>query len=178
MEDENKINMEINAENGETPLYDSNVLDFKGELLSIDTQVINYVLDEITTRFKLEDFSQFKTEKQVLHYFYYKEESSLGGIDMNFKDNEMQKLFFKSLATDFIEYKYSTNVYLTDVRNKINEKIDNIIAKINNLTDLDTFILNEEYMNNFKTDKIPKFLEKNIFDAIEALKLFLLINNS
>ena len=171
MEDENKINMEINAENGETPLYDSNVLDFKGELLSIDTQVINYVLDEITTRFKLEDFSQFKTEKQVLHYFYYKEESSLGGIDMNFKDNEMQKLFFKSLATDFIEYKYSTNVYLTDVRNKINEKIDNIIAKINNLTDLDTFNLNEEYMNNFKTDKIPKFLEKNIFDAIEALNL-------
>ena len=171
MEDENKINMEINAENGETPLYDSNVLDFKGELLSIDTQVINYVLDEITTRFKLEDFSQFKTEKQVLHYFYYKEESSLGGIDMNFKDNEMQKLFFKSLATDFIEYKYSTNVYLTDVRNKINEKIDNIIAKINNLTDLDTFNLNEEYKNNFKTDKIPKFLEKNIFDAIEALNL-------
>ena len=171
MEDENKINMEINAENGETPLYDSNVLDFKGELLSIDTQVINYVLDKITTRFKLEDFSQFKTEKQVLHYFYYKEESSLGGIDMNFKDNEMQKLFFKSLATDFIEYKYSTNVYLTDVRNKINEKIDNIIAKINNLTDLDTFNLNEEYMNNFKTDKIPKFLEKNIFDAIEALNL-------
>ena len=171
MEDENKINMEINAENGETPLYDSNVLDFKGELLSIDTQVINYVLDEITNRFKLEDFSQFKTEKQVLHYFYYKEESSLGGIDMNFKDNEMQKLFFKSLATDFIEYKYSTNVYLTDVRNKINEKIDNIIAKINNLTDLDTFNLNEEYMNNFKTDKIPKFLEKNIFDAIEALNL-------
>ena len=171
MEDENKINMENNAENGETPLYDSNVLDFKGELLSIDTQVINYVLDEITTRFKLEDFSQFKTEKQVLHYFYYKEESSLGGIDMNFKDNEMQKLFFKSLATDFIEYKYSTNVYLTDVRNKINEKIDNIIAKINNLTDLDAFNLTEEYMNNFKTDKIPKFLEKNIFDAIEALNL-------
>ena len=61
MEDENQINMANNAENGETPLYDSNVLDFKGELLSIDTQVINYVLDEITTRFKLEDFSKFET---------------------------------------------------------------------------------------------------------------------
>ena len=171
MENENKINIENNVENETTPQYDSTVLDFKGELLSIDTEVITYVLSEITNRFKLEDFSKFETEKQVLHYFYYKEESSLGGIDINFKDNEMQKLFFKSLATDFIEYKYSTNVYLTDVRNKINEKIDNIIAKINNLTDLDTFNLNEEYMNNFKTDKIPKFLEKNIFDAIEALNL-------
>ena len=171
MENENKINIENNVENETTPQYDSTVLDFKGELLSIDTEVITYVLSEITNRFKLEDFSKFETEKQVLHYFYYKEESSLGGIDMNFKDNELQKLFFKNLATDFIEDKYSTNVYLTDLRNKINKKIDKIIAKINKLTDLNNFNLNQEYINQFETDKIPKFLEKNIFDAIETLNL-------
>ena len=83
---------------------------------------------------------------------------------MNFKDNEMQKLFFKSLATDFIEYKYSTNVYLTDVRNKINEKIDNIIAKINNLTDLDAFNLTEEY-NCIHSSSSTSFFRSSIISG-------------
>ena len=171
MEDLNSINMINNEENKKTPEYDNNVFEFKGELISISTEVINVVLSEINERFKLEDFSLFETEKQVLDYFYYKEKASLESIDLNFKEDENQKQFLKSFVNEIIEEKYQINESLTDKRNKIDKKLNEIIEEIKKCKDINSYNLSRKYIKLFKSDKIPSFLEKKIFDAIEVLIL-------
>ena len=171
MENENIINMEINnAENKKTPEYDKNIIEFKGEIISLDTHAVNIILNEISTTFVLEDFSKNETEIEVLDYFYTREKKILEEIDVNFKDNQTQ-LFLKSQLTQFIEQKYKSNQSLSYWKNSIDGKINEILEKINKYTDIDTFNLSEEYWNHFGTDEIPKFLEKNIVDEIETLKL-------
>jgi len=167
----NMINTNNNNQNETTPQCSSNAFQFKGELVSINDDVLNLVLSEISQRFVLEDFSEYKTEKQVFDYFYYKEKSSLGSIDLNFKDNEIQRQFLKNFVSELIQEKYKSNKSLTDMRNKIDKKMNEIIEDIQNCKNLDYFNLSEKYMNKFKTDKIPQFLEKNIFDAIEFIRL-------
>ena len=168
---QNNINIDNNNDNKITPQYDSNVFEFKGELIFIDSEVINLVINEISKRFILEDFSKFETEKQVLDYFYNKEKSSLGSIDINFKENELQKQFLKNFVSELIEEKYQYNESLTNVRNKIDKKMNEIIEDINGCKDINHYNLSEKYMKKFETDNIPQFLEKNIFDAIEVIKL-------
>ena len=171
MENENIINMEINnAENKKTPEYDKNIFEFKGEIISLDTHAVNIILNEISTTFVLEDFSKNETEIEVLDYFYTREKKILEEIDVNFKDNQTQ-LFLKSQLTQFIEQKYKSNQSLSYWKNSIDGKINEILEKINKCTDIDTFNLSEEYWNHFGTYEIPKFLEKNIVDEIETLKL-------
>lgn len=170
MEDEPNFNKN-NNEKSETPQYDNNIFEFKGELLSINTDIINIVLNELNIRFKLEDFDQYETEKQVLDYFYHKEKSSLESIDLNFKDNETQKEFLKSFVSEMIEDKYKYNVSLTKMRNIIDMGIIEIIEEIRKCKDITSFNLTEKYMQKFKTDKIPIFLEKNIIGEIDVLLL-------
>ena len=163
--------MEINNdENKKTPEYDKNIFEFKGEIISLDAYAFNIILNEISNTFVLEDFSQIITEIEVLDYFYKREKQILEEIDINFKDNQTQ-LFLKSQLTEFIEQKYKSNQSLSYWKNSIDGKINEILEKINKCTDIDTFNLSEEYRNHFGTDKIPKFLEKNIVDEIESLKL-------
>ena len=169
--EENNINMINNDNEKQTPQYDNHIFEFERELISIDTEVINIVLNDMNNRFILEDFSLYKTEKQVFDYFYYKEKSSLGSIDLNFKDNEIQRQFLKNFVSELIQEKYKSNKSLADMRNKIDKKMNEIIEDIQNCKNLDYFNLSEKYMNKFKTDKIPQFLEKNIFDAIEFIRL-------
>ena len=173
MEDIPSFNMTNNNNNQNeiTPQCSSNVFQFKGELISINDDVLNLVLSEINQRFILEDFSQYKTEKQVFDYFYNKEKSSLGSIDLNFKDNEIQRQFLKSFVSELIEEKYQYNKSLTDIRNKIDKKMNEIIEDIKNCNNIDSFNLSKKYIIKFETDKIPQFLEKNIFDAIEVIRL-------
>ena len=178
MEDIPSFNMinNINNQSEITPQCSSNVFQFKGELISINDDVLNLVLSEINQRFILEDFSQYKTEKQVFDYFYNKEKSSLGSIDLNFKDNEIQRQFLKSFVSELIEEKYQYNKSLTDIRNKIDKKMNEIIEDIKNCNNIDSFNLSKKYIIKFETDKIPQFLEKNIFDAIEVIRLIKELN--
>ena len=171
MEDENDINEFNNNKNEITPQYDSNIFEFKGELISIDTEIINIILNDINKNFILEDFSLFEEENEVLEFFYYKEKESLDSIDVNFKDNETQKLFLHNFISEIIEEKYEYNKSLENFRNKIYNKINEIIEDIKNCKDINNYVLSEKYIKKFQTDKIPKFLEKNIIEIFEIVKL-------
>ena len=171
MEDKNEINEFNNNKNETTPQYDSNIFEFKGELISIDTEIINLILNDINKNFILEDFSLFEEENEVLEFFYYKEKESLESIEVNFKDNETQKLFLKNFISDIIEDKYQYNKSLENFRNKIDIKINEIIEDIKNCKDIDNYNLSKSYIKKFQTDKIPKFLEKNIIEVFEIIKL-------
>ena len=168
---ENNINMINNDNEKQTPQYDNHIFEFEGELISIDTEVINIVLNDMNNRFRLEDFSLYKTEKQVFDYFYNKEQSSLGNIILNFNQNEIQLKFLKYFVNEIIEEKYYYNKSLTEMRNKIDKKINYILEEIEKCKDLNNFNLTERYFQLFKTSKIPKFLEKNIKEEIESIKL-------
>ena len=169
--EENNINMINNDNEKQTPQYDNHIFEFEGELISIDTEVINIVLNDMNNRFILEDFSLYKTEKQVFDYFYNKEQSSLGNIILNFNQNEIQLKFLKYFVNEIIEEKYYYNKSLTEMRNKIDKKINYILEEIEKCKDLNNFNLTERYFQLFKTSKIPKFLEKNIKEEIESIKL-------
>ena len=171
MEDKNEINEFNNNKNETTPQYDSNIFEFKGELISIDTEIINLILNDINKNFILEDFSLFEEENEVLEFFYYKEKESLESIEVNFKDNETQKLFLKNFISDIIEDKYQYNKSLENFRNKIDIKINEIIEDIKNYKDIDNYNLSKSYIKKFQTDKMPKFLEKNIIEVFEIIKL-------
>ena len=166
----------INENNNEysiTPEYDKNIFEFKGELISFDTEIINIILSDMNRRFELEDFSKFKKEKEVLEYFYSKEKSSLGHIELNFKekDNEIQIQFLKHFVNEIIIEKYENNKSLSMMREKINKKLDDIMTIIKNSKNIDSINIQELYLKKFDTYKIPMFLEKNIFEAIEVMKL-------
>ena len=171
MEDKNEINEFNNNKNETTPQYDSNIFEFKGELISIDTEIINLILNDINKNFILEDFSLFEEENEVLEFFYYKEKESLESIEVNFKDNETQKLFLKNFISDIIEDKYQYNKSLENFRNKIDIKINEFIEDIKNYKDIDNYNLSKSYIKKFQTDKMPKFLEKNIIEVFEIIKL-------
>jgi hypothetical protein len=159
--------MDINAQNEITPQNDKITFEFEGHKVSIDSDAINIILSEINRRFILEDFSKYIEEKEVMDYFYFKEKSTFDCLDLNFKKKEIEKKFLKSFAGELIQEKYLYTKSLTDMKNKIDKKMKEIIKDSKNCK----FNLSEKFMKKFKTDQIPHFLEKNILTEIEELKL-------
>ena len=175
MEDDNCI-YEINIEKNQNQINsinDTYTFESKGELITIDTSIINLILDDINdinNNFFLEDFSSFE-EKELLDFFYDREKLSLEFIDANFKENEKQKQFLQNYVSEIIEEKYKYNKSIDNLRIQIEKKFNEIIEDIQNCKDLNNYNLSEKYMKEFKTKYVPKFLEKNIKEVFEVLKI-------
>ena len=170
MEDENHIYEINNEQNQINSQNDTYTFEFKGELISIDTSIINLILNDINNNFFLEDFSLFE-ESELLDFFYNREKLSLEFIDANFIDNEKQKQFLQNYVSEIIEEKYKYNKSLENLRIQIKKKLNEIIEDIQNCKDINHYDLSEKYLKEFKTKNVPKFLEKNILEVFEILKL-------
>ena len=170
MEDKNyiyEINNEPNQINSQNDTY---TFESKGELITIDTSIINLILNDINNNFFLEDFSLFE-ENELLDFFYDREKLSLEFIDANFKEKENQKQFLHNYVSEIIEEKYKYNKSLDNLRIQIEKKFDEIIEDIQNCKDINHYDLSEKYIKKLGTKNIPKFLEKNIQKVFEILKL-------
>ena len=170
MEDKNyiyEINNEPNQINSQNDTY---TFESKGELITIDTSIINLILNDINNNFFLEDFSLFE-ENELLDFFYDREKLSLEFIDANFKEKENQKQFLHNYVSEIIEEKYKYNKSIDNLRIQIEKKFDEIIEDIQNCKDINHYDLSEKYIKKLGTKNIPKFLEKNIQKVFEILKL-------
>ena len=170
MEDKNyiyEINNEPNQINSQNDTY---TFESKGELITIDTSIINLILNDINNNFFLEDFSLFE-ENELLDFFYDREKLSLEFIDANFKEKENQKQFLHNYVSEIIEEKYKYNKSIDNLRIQIEKKFDEIIEDIQNCKDINHYDLSEKYIKKLGTKNIPKFLEKNIQEVFEILKL-------
>ena len=170
MEDKNyiyEINNEPNQINSQNDTY---TFESKGELIIIDTSIINLILNDINNNFFLEDFSLFE-ENELLDFFYDREKLSLEFIDANFKEKENQKQFLHNYVSEIIEEKYKYNKSIDNLRIQIEKKFDEIIEDIQNCKDINHYDLSEKYIKKLGTKNIPKFLEKNIQEVFEILKL-------
>ena len=67
--------------------------------------------------------------------------------------------------------KYLLDKSIDKFRNIIYEKLNGIVKEIDICKNINNFNLSEKFIKQFETDKIPKFLEKNIIDEIETKKL-------
>ena len=56
MEDFSEINRNLNKKILSTPKFDKNVFEFKGELISIDSDIINIILNDINEKFEIANF--------------------------------------------------------------------------------------------------------------------------
>ena len=176
MEDKDDINKNINEISLATPQYDSNIFDFKGDLITIDTEVINLILSDVNKTFIIEDFSLINTYREIIEYFYDKENRILGSIELNFQDNRSQKEFLIDFVDEIIEEKYQYNETLINVRKEIEKKINDIIEEIKKCQDIKNINLEKLYRKYFQTNRIPKFLQKNVIEIFEVLKIFNEIN--
>ena len=170
MEDKNyiyEINNEPNQINSQNDTY---TFESKGELITMDTSIINLILNDINNNFFLEDFSLFE-ENELLDFFYDREKLSLEFIDANFKEKENQKQFLHNYVSEIIEEKYKYNKSIDNLRIQIEKKFDEIIEDIQNCKDINHYDLSEKYIKKLGTKNIPKFLEKNIQEVFEILKL-------
>ena len=173
MDDFNKIinNNNLNNKINSTPQYDKNIFEFKGELISIDSDTISIILNDINDKFGNENLSFCKTEAEVLEYFYMIEKSTIESIGLNFKKDEPQLNFLKSFVSGIIEEKYKYNQTFISLKNNIEKKLNEIVEEINKCDDINKFNLYERFIKKFNTDGIPEFLKKNIFEEITIKKL-------
>ena len=173
MDDFNKIinNNNLNNKINSTPQYDKNIFEFKGELISIDSDTISIILNDINDKFGNENLSFCKTEAEVLEYFYMIEKSTIESIVLNFKKDEPQLNFLKSFVSGIIEEKYKYNQTFISLKNNIEKKLNEIVEEINKCDDINKFNLYERFIKKFNTDGIPEFLKKNIFEEITIKKL-------
>ena len=75
MEEPNDIKNIIKMNNNESDKAQNhnNTFEFEGELISIDEEIINLIINYINKMFEEDNCSSFKTEKEVLEYYYSKE---------------------------------------------------------------------------------------------------------
>ena len=154
-----------------TPKYDKNVFGFKGELISIDSDTINIILNDINEKFEIANFSLCKNEGEVLENLYRIENVSIGSIDLNFNKKETELNFLKSFVSEIIKEKYKYDNNIDSIKNSIEKKLNEIIEEIYKCNDINKFNLYERFLKKFNTDAIPEFLKKNILDEIETKKL-------
>jgi len=171
MEDFSEINRNLNKKILSTPKFDKNVFGFKGELISIDSYIINIILNDINEKFEIANFSLCNTEGEVLENLYKIESSSIGNINLNFNKKETELNFLKSFVSEIIEEKYKTSNFIGLLKNKIEKKLNDIKEEIYKCNDINKFNLYERFLKKFNTDAIPEFLKRNILDEIETKKL-------
>ena len=67
--------------------------------------------------------------------------------------------------------KYLLDKSIYKFRNNIYKKLNEIIEKIDIYKNINNFNLSEKLLQQFETNKIPKFLDKNIIEEIGTKKL-------
>ena len=143
-----------------TPKYDKNVFGFKGELISIDSDTINIILNDINEKFEIANFSLCKNEGEVLENLYRIENVSIGSIDLNFNKKETELNFLKSFVSEIIKEKYKYDNNIDSIKNSIEKKLNEIIEEIYKCNDINKFNLYERFLKKFNTDAIPEFLRR------------------
>ena len=169
----NSIN---NNQNANTPRYDKTIVNNDGNLLEIDTETINLIMNDINSDFSLINFSYFKSVKDVLEYYYFREKKHIENIIINFTNNTDQQQFFIKFTIDIIREKYNYNESLNNIKPKIELGLEYLIKKfkeenfgINNLPN--------KYFEIFKTNKIPQFIEGKIIDEIKSINCIKELNS-
>ncbi len=160
MEDFSEINRNLNKKILSTPKFDKNVFGFKGELISIDSYIINIILNDKNEKFETANFSLCNTEGEVLENLYKIESSSIGNINLNFNKKETELNFLKSFVSEIIEEKYKTSNSIGLFKNKIEKKLNDIKEEIYKCNDINKFNLYERFLKKFNTDAIPEFLKR------------------
>ena len=171
MDDFNEINNNLNNINISTPTSDKCIFEFNGELISIDSDTINIILNDIDVKFKKANFPSCKTEEEVLSNLFTIENECMNDIDTNFYKDKKLLNFLKHFVSEIIEEQYKCNNSFDSIKNKIETKLNDIINEIHNCEDINKFNLYEKFLTKFKTDAIPEFLKKNILDEIDTKKL-------
>ena len=148
-----------------------NIVDKNGQLMEIETCMIDYILTFIDNEFSLSNFSLFKNEKHVLEYYCRLEKKCLDFIEDNFKDKKELHKYFINFANEIIKEKYENNKDISKLKDKIQSGIKKIIEQFEKNDNLDVHILPEIYLKIFETEKIPKFLEEIIIGEIKCFQL-------
>ena len=157
----------------ETPESDKIVVYNKmGEEILIDNGIMDTVLNYLTNyKFQLKDFSQFKTEKEILEYYYNQERECVGYMELNFQQEKDIQEFFMKFTKEVVVEKYNNNQQISNFKNKIDLGFSKIIEKYKTNDNLDINDLQKYYYEVFKTNKIPKFLENNLLEEIKSIQL-------
>ena len=137
------------------------------------TQILYYI-DNI--KFELKDFSKFTTEKQILEYYYNKEKESIGYMTINFQKEKDFQDFFKNFTKEIIIEKDKSNQQITNIKDKIELGIQKIVNEFKKNEKLELKNISNKYLDTFKTDKLPTFIENKIIEEIQSIQLVRDIN--
>jgi len=144
--------------------------------INIDNEMINLVLSNTVEKyFVLKDFLELKNEKDILNYFYSKEEKCFEWLDINFPNNDKNKQFFTNLITNSIQKIYDQVEEISKPRKSIKTKINDLIEEVENIRRFNN--LEELYEKYFDVKKLPKFLIKEITKKIDNIQYLEKYNN-
>ena len=164
-------------ENGETPQFDKIIVYQNGKRLEIEPETMTQILYYIDNiKFELKDFSKFTTEKQILEYYYNKEKESIGYMTINFQKEKDFQEFFKNFTKEIIIEKYKSNQQITNIKGKIELGIQKIVNEFKKNEKLELKNISNKYLDTFKTDKLPTFIENKIIEEIQSIQLIRDIN--
>ena len=164
-------------ENGETPQFDKIIVYQNGKRLEIEPETMTQILYYIDNiKFELKDFSKFTTEKQILEYYYNKEKESIGYMTINFQKEKDFQEFFKNFTKEIIIEKYKSNQQITNIKGKIELGIQKIVNEFKKNEKLELKNISNKYLDTFKTDKLPTFIENKIIEEIQSIQLVRDIN--
>lgn len=155
-------NKNIHKEN-ETPGNNISI-NFKGtEFNTTEDEIQILINNTMTQYFQLENFSTYyNTEKAIFDYFYPREKKCLFFIKNNFGTNKIKQKYFKSLILYvFITSKYESIKEISQLRKRIQTKLEIISEEIKKGKILNKIQLEEKYYQEFKTKNVPKFLIHN-----------------
>lgn len=117
----------------------------------------------IERHFSFKQYDLLKTEENILNHFFENESACLEYIKSLKETNDKRKLkFLKRIFFDWEEEEFTFKVNCSQ---SIKKKIDKI-----NIKDMTIKEFNEILEKQFKTDRIPKFLVRNIKKSIEAIQ--------
>lgn len=163
----------------ETPQFDVIIVYINGKELQIETSIMDnilYYLNDI--KFELKDFSKYKTEKEVLDYYYKKETECLGYMQINFEPAKEMQEFFINFTKEIVVEKYSNNQQISNIKNNIDLGINKIIEEYKKNDKLNISDLPDYYFKQFKTKNIPQFLENKLIEEIQSIQIIKDLNKS
>lgn len=144
--------------------------------IKIDNEMINLVLSNTVEKyFVLKDFLELRNEKDILNYFYLKEEKCLEWLDTKFPNNDKNKQFFINLITNSIQQIYDQVEEISKPRKSIRTKVNDLIEEVENTRRFNN--LEELYENYFDIKKLPKFLIKEITKKVDNIQYLEKYNN-
>ena len=167
-----------NNENNNFQKNETVLVNNDGKIMEIDEISMNYILKYIENNFSLKNFSYFKTEKHVLEYFYVREKYCLVHIEENFNKKKEMHHFFKNFAINIIEDIFKNNHEIYSIKKKIEKESNEIIKKFKDNENLILLNLKDIYLEIFKTEKVPIFIEGKIIEEIQNYRLINGLNHN